>query len=567
LVLARRRAGRATLLLSVVFIGMLLPHGMFNGFNAVLTTTSGGTSVAWPNSYTIVQHQLPDPGSEPWEITAGPSGQIWFAEQGTNMLGEYSEVNGTFHQYPIPSARPTPDGVAVDKSGNVWISELTSSRLGELAEGGDKIVEYAIPNATAVLGTSIQPVSCGPGALLPDQDGDIWIACLFSNQIDRFDPSTGTFDVYNLPVFQSAPAGMAFDSQGDIWFTAADAQMLGKAVVSELSNDTTDGITEFAPLNQTYPMEFAHATSFLGTTETITSSLPTPSGIVVSPTGRIWVTEHVDSSFDSYDPTTRSIVRYWTSQTYDVYNYTVSFPNGIVMSPNGTVWIGEHYGNKILEFDPSSDVMTEYPVHCCTADVAGVYSIALDQGGNLWFVEINGDAIGEVVPAADTLGLGLGLPGTAVTVGSHGSVSLPLTFSESSGASSPTTLKLSVSGVSGTGEVQNMTSDFSLTSVSVAPGKQASTTLALNTDGIRPGVYYLTLGAATPNGGPVYSVVLKLTVEAGPSLNLSLVVPAVVVVTAAGAIGGWVMARRSRRKGSRRQGRRRSFAVESLYGF
>ena len=122
--------------------------------------------------------------------------------------------------------------------------------------------------------------------------------------------------------------------------------MLGKAVIAQLKNGTSDGITEFAPINQTYVFEFSQQTSFLGGTTETKLSLPTPSGIAMDSDGRLWVTEHIDSSFDSYDPSSGSLVRYWTSQTDDDYGFKVTFPNGIAVAKNGTVWIAEHYGNR-----------------------------------------------------------------------------------------------------------------------------------------------------------------------------------------------------------------------------
>ena len=540
------------LALAVAFAALLTPILALEA-STVTVTTASGASVAWNNSYVVAQHALPDNGSQPWEIAAGPAGSIWFVEQGTNMLGEYLPSNDTFLQFRIPTNGSTPDGVAVDSGGNVWLAELTSSKLGELPGGRGAVREFKIPGLPVGLGSSSQSLDCGPGAVVPDQYGDVWIACLFSNQIDRFYPSSGAFAVYDLPVFQSAPAGLLLDGKGDLWFTAADADMLGKAVISQLVNGTADGITEFPPVNQTYIFRPQHLTAFAGSTEVITSSLPTPSGIAMDGAGRIWVTEHVDSSFDSYDPATKSFVRYWTSQTDGAYGFSVSFPNGIAVDSGENVWVGEHYGNKILRFSPSSGVMTEVPVPCCASDIAGVYSVALDSHGNLWFVEINGNAIGEVTSRGSP-GLALNFPENSLAFGPYGNVTIPLVYSLARSAPNSTQLQLSVSGTSYTGALQNMSDSFTQAKLQLLPGRSASTALVLKADGISPGIYYLTLGA-TAQDGETYSTVLKVTVAEGAFLPSGDLLPIALAISGAAALGGWAVARhfsRPRRKTWRR---------------
>lgn len=542
-----RSSGSPAYLAAAVGLALLFfPHVGAPPSTLGVSTSSGSTSVAWKGSYQVVQHPLPDPHSQPWEIAGGPGGSVWFVEQAANQLGEYDPGNGTIRQYRIPTNGSTPDGVAADAGGNIWFTELTTNKLGELRAGSDKVVEYPIPGLEVNVGTTRQSVPCGPGAVLPDGSGSVWVACLYSSQIDRYVPDKGVFYIYNLPVFYSAPAGMLLDGKGNLWFTAADADMLGKAVLSQLVNNTSQGITEFAPINRTYLFKFNHLNSFLGGSNVITSSLPTPSGIAMSPSGTIWVTEHVDSSFDSYTPATGSLTRYWTSQTYGAFGFSSSFPNGIAIDGNGTVWIGEHYGNKILEFVPGSGAMTEYPVPCCTSNIAGVYSVTLDSGGNLWFVEINGNAIGELVKSPPSSGLSLTLPETSFSLGQKGTVTVPLVYKESGAAANTTTLQLSLSGTSSSGALETMTGEFTHSRLEVPPGGRASTELTLQANGIKPGAYYVTLGASASDG-TIYSVVLKLTVRGPAYLDAEVIVPLALGLTAAAALGGLLVARRASR--------------------
>jgi streptogramin lyase len=541
------RAIRATITVTILVLTLRPPQAYGSvPPSVVISTPSGGSTFTWSDSYRVVEHHLPNGSSNPWAIAVDPRGRPWFVAQGTNQLGEYDPRSGTFEFFGIPTPRSNPISVASDSLGNIWVSELSTGNLAELQYGGARIVEFHVPGATVSLGGTGQTVDCGPGAIATDPSGRVWVACLFSNQIDEFFPVNGTFDQYNLPVFQSGPAGIVLDGRGNLWFTAADADMIGKAVLGQLRNGTSDGIAEFAPINQTYVFQFEHLASFSGATTTVTSSLPTPSGIAISPDGtRLWITEHVDSSFDSYSPGSGSLVRYWTSQTNGAYGQTVSFPNGVAVDRNGTVWVGEHYGNKIAEFNPATGQMTEYLVPCCSSSIAGVYSVALDGNGTLWFVEIQGDVVGEMSKVRDQSPLSISLPRTAVQLDSRGSASTPVTFSLPATAKNSTRLSIAASGVTSTGALENMSATSIPTSVEVAPGGSSSSNLTLALDGLSPGVYYLTLTASTSPRSVFYSVILKLTVTEGPPLPLNIVLPAVLGLTALAVFVAWRLRRNS----------------------
>jgi streptogramin lyase len=543
--------GAAFLVIGVLATLTLTQAGHATSAVAHLSISGDGNTLQFLDSYTLVTHVVPTNDSGPWSIAVDPTGIVWFLEEAANQLGSYNPSTGAFKEYPIPTPSSTPIAVAADREGDVWFTELSSNQLAELPSGASQIVEHPIPGTRVSIGGSYETLDCGPGAVLPGSTGTIFVACLFSNQIDEYFPSNGTFAGYDLTVFHSGPAGLLLDGKGNLWFTAADADMLGKAVVSNLKNGTSDGITEFAPVNQTYPFESSEETSFLGGTTLVESSLPTPSGIAMAPDGKLWVTEHIDNSFDSYDPSTGSLDRYWTSQTFGAYEFDVSFPNGIAVDKNGTVWIAEHYGNRIGEFDPSSGLLTEYPSSNSTYD--GDYELTLDNSGNVWFVEIQGNAIGELVQTHDLTPISVTLQQSASLPGRGGSLMVPITFNESRSATQSTSLALELSGVSSTGEVTNMTAQFSPADLSLSPGGSSSTSLDLATLHLAPGVYYLTLTAKASPRDVLYSVILTLTVTGGsPTLTLSVLVASSAVIVAVGSYAYW---RRSKSRGVRRRGR------------
>lgn len=506
-------------------------------------------------SYEMIQYPLPNGSSSPWSITTDSSGNIWFVQQDPSALVMYNPSTNRFTQYSFPSGTSsTPESVAVDKFGNIWFSELVPNKLGELKKGASSIVEYSIPGALVPFDSSgSQKVNCGPTIVKTDSSGKVWISCDFSNQIDEFIPSNQTFLGFDLPYWQSSPAGFVFDKSENLWFTAADVDMIGEAVPSELRNGTSDGITEFAPMNSTYTFTFSHEEDLDGPIQNITSSLPTPSGIALSPNGStLWITEHVDSSFDSYNINTKSLDKYWTSQTYDRYGYSVSFPNGIAIDSDGNVWISEHYGNKIAEFDPSTDQLVEFPIPCCSSNVGGPYSLALGPNGTVWFVEISGGAIGELKPDNSTQSISIMGTRSPVSISQSGSVKIPIQVSESGGIQG---VSLNVSGISSSGVLSGATYEFGQNQISFSSGTSVNDTLNLSTHGLKTGIYYITLSATSLSSGEIYSNILKAVVTPTNNLPATETYATVASVAASVCVVGvlYVISRRPRRSMAKRR--------------
>jgi streptogramin lyase len=462
-----------------------------------------------------VEYPLQNSSSDPIAITSDRNGVIWVVEQGTNLLTSFDPSRQTFTDYRIPTPNSFPTSVAADGNGNVWFTELNGENLAELPLGQSKIQEFHIPSAYFQVGGNQQSVPCGPTGVSVDQSGNIWFGCLFSNQLGEFLPGRSVFFLYPLPVFDSGPVGIAFSGE-DLWFSAADSDMLGHGIISEMKPNMSVGITEVAPQNKTYQFSFEHQLGLLGQSETIVSSLPTPSGISFSRDGKtLWLTEHVDDSFDSYNTENGELTRFWTSKTNGLYGYASSFPNGIAVDSSGRVWVGEHYGNKIALFDPNSSALTELAIPCCPNSISGAYSVTLDPQGHLWFVEVNAGKIGEVIPHSSAYTLYASVPEGAIFLDLRGSAAVDMTYNLVSNKS--LTLSFDISGISSNGTTQNLTATFYPSSMTLQPGTESTVRLQLDSQGLVPGTYELTVSAATQ--GIVYSWILG--VEVGQKTHVS----------------------------------------------
>jgi hypothetical protein len=216
--------------------------------------------------------------------------------------------------------------------------------------------------------------------------------------------------------------------------------------------------------------------------------------------------------------------KFWTSQTHNP-NYTTSLPNGIAIDNAGNVWIAEHYGNKIAEFNPTTKTMIEYTLPCCGAQIAGSLYLALGMNSTVWFTEFYGNNIGELIPAnsADPVSVSAGNSSYDLK-STDGNMTIPITIS----ADSNQNINLDISGISGTGNLQNASAVFNPSSLSIGSSHEAVSNLSITTNNLRPGIYYLTISGKSNSTGDIYSTILSLNIESFPSYPSLLIDGAVV---------------------------------------
>src|SRR5262245_21633304 len=64
----------------------------------------------------------PTPG--PSQITAGPDGNLWFTESGTNKIGRVTPTAiPTITEFSLPVNNSNPQGITVGPDGNLWYTK------------------------------------------------------------------------------------------------------------------------------------------------------------------------------------------------------------------------------------------------------------------------------------------------------------------------------------------------------------------------------------------------------------------------------------------------------------
>jgi virginiamycin B lyase len=137
---------------------------------------------------------------------------------------------------------------------------------------------------------------------------------------------------YHTPTLDSSPADLAFDAQGNLWFTELNANRIGKLDPAKAKSLTSEGITEYELPNPNSKPHF----------------------LTIAKNGMIWFTEGANR-IGSLDPKTGDIKEYDIPSPH-------SEPHQIVECQNGSIWFLEFQTNKIGRLDPKTGKITEFPI-------------------------------------------------------------------------------------------------------------------------------------------------------------------------------------------------------------
>ena len=137
---------------------------------------------------------------------------------------------------------------------------------------------------------------------------------------------------YHTPTPDSSPADLAFDAQGNLWFTELNANRIGKLDPSQAKSLTPEGITEY--------------------------ELPRPNSkphyLTIAKNGMIWFTEGANR-IGRLNPEDG------TFKEYDIPS-PHSEPHEIVEAADGSIWFLEFQTNKVGRLDPKTGKITEFPI-------------------------------------------------------------------------------------------------------------------------------------------------------------------------------------------------------------
>jgi streptogramin lyase len=232
-------------------VGHITPAGALTEFTVPLPPAHPSSTGPFGFGPPLGSSELPGPGS----ITAGPDGNIWFTNGGSDVGvsgvygGQIDRITptGAVSEYQIPSPNSQPDDLVAGPDGNLWFTESTvhGGVIGRVTPGGT-ITTFVLPEGHEQVSETFGIAVGGDDALwFADQlrGPEPW-----TSRIGRITPA-GDISYFAIPTPEVQADDIALGADGDMWFTAGGSsrQRPGSASGAEIGRITSDGhVSEFA---------------------------------------------------------------------------------------------------------------------------------------------------------------------------------------------------------------------------------------------------------------------------------------------------------------------------------
>jgi streptogramin lyase len=288
------------------------------------------------------------PGSEPVEITAGPDGNLWFTEGNTDRIGRITPA-GVISEFTVPPLVPNPFGnqlfvfgITRGSDGNLWFTEQAGA-IGRITPAGVVTVF-----AAGLTNSAPQLITAGP-------DGNLWFAD-GADKIGRI-TTAGVITEFSAGIsVASEPTGITAGPDGNLWFTEPGN---GPAGVGRIGRITPAGVvTEFSAG---------------------LSPGAAPQEITAGPDGNLWFTDINDNRFDRI--TTAGVITEFSSGITPG-----AAPLGIAVGPDGNLWITEIAGNRIgrLDLAQAATGLQQSGFETPNVGTGAFGAFAYDPAGSAW---------------------------------------------------------------------------------------------------------------------------------------------------------------------------------------
>jgi streptogramin lyase len=298
--------------------------------------TTEGADQVFNTAPEITEYALPAK-SNPYGITAGPDGNVWFVEHEASKIGKITP-SGTITEYSLPAnSGPWEIAAGPEKENALWFTEWGKDKVGKITTSGT-ITEYALSAEVS----APEGIAAGP-------DGNMWFTVRGGSKVDKITPS-GTITEYSINA-----ARIVAGPDGNMWCTCGKG--IGKITMSGV-------LTEYA--------------------------LPEGSediAIAAGPDKNIWFED--EGTFKIGKITTSgTVTEYSVPNNGEPYEQLF---NGLAAGPDGNVWFAYEGTNKVGKIT-TSGVVTEYSV----PPGSNPSNIAAGPDGNMWFTNIGTSKIAKI---------------------------------------------------------------------------------------------------------------------------------------------------------------------------
>lgn len=374
--------------------------------NIWFTETNGSTnrigSIA-PDGSNATEYTPPTANGFPYNITAGPDGNVWFTENNPNNIGVFESLGGGVGIGEDPITYPPSDGsssaygawgIASGPDGNLWFTESHSpedvSFVGNITTGG-------------TINTFSTGFTRNPEGIVAAPDGNLWFAEPGTNTIGNIVPtSTSTVNHYTIPTSNSGSTTITVGQDGNLWFTESAANKIGVITTGGAfpheypipAGVNAVGIAAAGSGYQIGDIVTVVQAGASGGTFSV-SAVDANGRVIVSPPGLNL--QSIGTGYSVSTAPSNTTGGHGTGLQVNVASTTNSFgPVAITLGPDGNVWFVAASGvaNNIIEVSPTGQ-FTAYPV-----PIGGSAEfITAGPDGNIWYTDNFNSAIAQLVPS------------------------------------------------------------------------------------------------------------------------------------------------------------------------
>ena len=159
---------------------------------------------------------VPGAGSQPTGIAAGPDGNLWFTETGSDQIGRITTA-GVVTEFTPPTLEQSASrlgAITAGPEGALWYTDAGLDHVGRITTAG------AHSRFPAPGGSGLGGITTGP-------DGALWLTEGRAGRIARMTTS-GAVSEYTLPTPGGGPAYVTPGPDGALWFTESLASQVGR---------------------------------------------------------------------------------------------------------------------------------------------------------------------------------------------------------------------------------------------------------------------------------------------------------------------------------------------------
>jgi virginiamycin B lyase len=154
--------------------------------------------------------------SFPFDIAAGPDGNVWFSEGDTGQIG-FITPNGRITEIRF-SAVDASSGITTGPDGNIWFCDLTGNNIWRYTLATKKLHKFPVPTSNAFP----EDITAGP-------DGALWFTEGLGGKIGRI-TTNGVISEFGGGLH--SPRSITSGPDGNVWFTLSFTPQLGRITPS-----------------------------------------------------------------------------------------------------------------------------------------------------------------------------------------------------------------------------------------------------------------------------------------------------------------------------------------------